>query len=118
MHLTVDKPPTLRLHGRLRELKTKILTPDDTTSLMKSIAPERAQQELQEEGTCDFGFAYGDKARFRVSIFRQRGSLALVLRQIPYKLLSFDQIGLPEECAELVRRPRGPVPRDRAHRLG
>lgn len=107
LHLTVDKPPTLRLHGRLRELKTKVLTPDDTTALMKAIAPDRAQQELQEEGTCDFGFAYGDKARFRVSIFRQRGNLALVLRQIPYKLLSFEQIGLPEECRDLVRRPRG-----------
>ncbi|MFA7236767.1 MAG: type IV pilus twitching motility protein PilT [Phycisphaeraceae bacterium] len=107
IHLTVDKPPTLRLHGRLRELKTKVLTPDDTVSLMKSIAPERAQQELQEEGTCDFGFAYGDKARFRVSIFRQRGSLALVLRQIPTKLLGFDQIGLPPTVGDLIRRPRG-----------
>jgi len=107
LHLTVDKPPTLRLHGRLRELKTKVLTADDTVALMKSIAPERSQQELQEEGTCDFGFAYGDAARFRVSIFRQRGNLALVLRQIPSKLLSFDQIGLPSICAELCRRPRG-----------
>jgi twitching motility protein PilT len=107
LHLTVDKPPTLRLHGRLRELKTKVLDADDTTALMKSIAPERAQQELQEEGTCDFGFAYGEAARFRVSIFRQRGSYALVLRQIPNKLLSFDQIGLPETVADLTRRPRG-----------
>ncbi len=107
IHLTVDKPPTLRLHGRLRELKTKVLTADDTVALMKSIAPERAQQELQEEGTCDFGFAYGDAARFRVSIFRQRGNMALVLRQIPNKLLSFDQIGLPKIVKELCRRPRG-----------
>jgi len=107
LHLTVDKPPTLRLHGRLRELKTKVLTPDDTVALMKSIAPERNQQELQEEGTTDFGFAFGDKARFRVSIFRQRGNMALVLRQIPSKLLSFDQIGLPEMCKDLCRRPRG-----------
>ena len=107
LHLTVDKPPTLRLHGRLRELKTKTLGPDDTVALMKSIAPERSQQELQEEGTCDFGFAYGDKARFRVSIFRQRGHMALCLRQIPNKLLSFDQIGLPTIVKELCRRPRG-----------
>jgi len=107
LHLTVDKAPTLRLHGRLRPLKTKVLEPDDTVALMKSIAPERAQQELQEEGTCDFGFAYGDAARFRVSIFRQRGSLALVLRQIPNKLLTFEQIGLPEIVKDLVRRPRG-----------
>ena len=107
IHLTVNKPPTLRLHGRLRELKTKVLTPDDTVALMKSIAPERNQQELQEEGTTDFGFAFGDKARFRVSIFRQRGNMALCLRQIPSKLLTFEQIGLPEICKELCRRPRG-----------
>jgi twitching motility protein PilT len=74
---------------------------------MKSITPERNQQELQEEGGTDFGFAYGDAARFRVSVFRQRGDLALVLRQIPNKLLTFEQIGLPEICKDLIRRPRG-----------
>jgi Tfp pilus assembly ATPase PilU len=68
--------------------------------------PERNQQELQEGGT-DFGFAYGDEARFRVSVFRQRGDIAMVLRQIPNKLLTFEQIGLPEICKELIRRPRG-----------
>ena len=50
---------------------------------MKSISPERCQRELQESGTSDFGFAFGDKARFRVSIFKQRGDVAMVLRQIP-----------------------------------
>jgi twitching motility protein PilT len=74
---------------------------------MKSITPERNQQELQEEGTTDFGFAYGDNARFRVSVFRQRGDLAIVLRQIPNRLLSFEQIGIPDVCKELIRRPRG-----------
>ncbi len=107
LHLTVDKPPTLRLNARLRELKTKTLTSEDTVALMKSIAPDRAQQELQEEGTCDFGFAYGDRARFRVSIFRQRGNLAIVCRQIPSTLLTFEQIGLPEIVKDLCRRPRG-----------
>ncbi|MBI1370888.1 MAG: PilT/PilU family type 4a pilus ATPase [Planctomycetes bacterium] len=107
LHLTVGKPPTIRLHGHLRELKTKILEPDDTVALMKSISPERSQQELQELGGCDFGFAFGDKARFRVAIFRQRGNLALVLRQIPNKLLGLDQIGLPKICRDLIRRPRG-----------
>jgi twitching motility protein PilT len=107
LHLTVGRPPTVRLHGGLVNLKTKVLDSDDMVSLMKSITPERNQQELQEEGGTDFGFAYGDKARFRVSVFRQRGDLALVLRQIPNKLLTFEQIGLPEMCRELIRRPRG-----------
>jgi twitching motility protein PilT len=74
---------------------------------MKQIAPEKAQQELQEEGSCDFGFAYGTEARFRVAIFRQRGDVTLCLRLIPTQLLSFEEIGLPPILKELIRRPRG-----------
>lgn len=113
LHLTVGKPPTIRMSGRLVELKTKSLGPEDTTSLMKSISPERAQNELQEEGGSDFGFAYGPQddaersARFRVSIFRQKGSVAMVLRRIPNKLLDIDKIGLPSIVKDLIRRPRG-----------
>ena len=107
LHLTVGRPPTLRLHGTLRDLQTKVLDADDMVALMKSITPERGQQELQEEGTTDFGFAYGEAARFRVSVFRQRGNIAIVCRQIPNKLLTFEQIGLPEIVRTLIRRPRG-----------
>jgi twitching motility protein PilT len=107
LHLATGRKPTLRLHGALRNVDTKVLDADDTVALMKSITPERCQQELQEEGSCDFGFAYGDKARFRVAVFRQRGDVSLVLRLIPNELLTFDQIGLPDICKELIRRPRG-----------
>jgi len=107
LHLSTGRKPTLRLHGGLRNLDTKVLEADDTVSLMKQITPERAQQELQEEGSCDFGFAYGTEARFRVAVFRQRGDLTLVLRLIPNELLTFDQIGLPPIVRELIRRPRG-----------
>jgi twitching motility protein PilT len=107
LHLTVGRPPTVRLHGGLRSLQTKVLESEDMVSLMKAITPERNQQELQEHGGTDFGFAYGEAARFRVSVFRQRGDIAIVLRQIPNKLLTFEQIGLPEMARELIRRPRG-----------
>lgn len=107
LHLTVGRQPTIRLNGGLRNLETKVLESDDMVSLMKSITPERNQQELQEEGGTDFGFAYGEAARFRVSVFRQRGDIAIVLRQIPNRLLTFDQIGLPDICKDLIRRPRG-----------
>jgi len=107
LHLTVGRQPTIRHHGRLRNLQTKVIDSDDRVSLMKSITPERNQQELQEEGGTDFGFAYGDASRFRTSVFRQRGDLAIVLRRIPNKLLTFDQIGLPTIVKELIRRPRG-----------
>ena len=107
IHIVVGRPPVLRIHGRLRSLETKVLEPDDTAALMKSITPDRNQQELQEEGGTDFGFAFGDAARFRVSIFRQKGNTSLVLRLIPTQILSFEQIGLPKICAALCRRPRG-----------
>ncbi|MGV6813824.1 MAG: type IV pilus twitching motility protein PilT [Phycisphaerales bacterium] len=107
LHLTTGRQPTIRLNGGLRNLQTKVLDSEDMVSLMKSITPERNQQELQEEGGTDFGFAYGEAARFRVSVFRQRGDIAIVLRQIPNRLLTFDQIGLPDMCKDLIRRPRG-----------
>ena len=107
LHITVGRPPVLRLHGRLRSLETKVLEPEDTTALMKSITPDKNQQEFQEIGSTDFGFAFGDKARFRTSVFRQKGNVSMVLRLIPSELMSFDKIGLPKICAALCRRPRG-----------
>ena len=107
IHLAVGQPPVFRLHGRMRKLETKVLEPEDTVALMKSIAPERCQRELQEVGGSDFGFAFGDLARFRVSIFKQRGNVGMVLRQIPNEMLSMEQLGLPPEVAELCLRPRG-----------
>jgi len=107
IHITTGQPPVFRLHGRLRKLETKVLESDDTVSLMKSITPERCQRELQENGSTDFGFAFGEEARFRVSVFKQRGDIAMVLRQIPNDLLTPEQLGLPEACIKAVMRPRG-----------
>ncbi len=107
LHLVVGRPPTLRLHGRLRPLETKVLEPEDTISLMKAITPERSQQELQEQGGTDFGFEFGNAGRFRTAVFQQRGNISIVLRLIPAKLLSFDDIGLPAIVKSLCRRPRG-----------
>jgi len=108
LHLTTQQPPVVRLDGRMVKLETKVLEPDDMVGLMKSITPERNQQELQEVGGTDFGFAFGDKARFRVSVFKQRGDIAMVLRQIPNLFLTFEQLGLPTEpIMKLLDRPRG-----------
>jgi twitching motility protein PilT len=107
LHIAVGKPPTIRLHGHLRELQTKVLEPEDSVALMKSITPERIQQEYEESGSGDFGFAYGEAARFRVAIFKQKGCCSMVLRQIPNKLLTFEQIGLPRMAEQICRRPRG-----------
>src|SRR3990172_12694532 len=107
LHISVGQPPVLRIHGRLQRLKTKILEPGDTVALMKSITPDRCQQEFQETGSTDFGFAFGDAARFRVSVFRQRGNVSMVLRQIPVELWSMDFLGVPPVYKQLCMRPRG-----------
>jgi len=107
IHITVGQPPVFRLHGRMRRLETKVLDSDDTAALMKSITPERCQHELQETGTTDFGFAFGEAARFRVSVFKQRGQYGLVLRQIPTYMMSFEELGTPSIVQELITRPRG-----------
>lgn len=107
IHLTVGRKPTLRINGHLVSLDTDVLDGDATTALMKSITPEKNQIELQKHGGTDFGFAYGKECRFRTSVFRQKGNISLVLRLIPNTLLSFEQIGLPEQCAELCTRERG-----------
>ena len=107
LHITVGQPPVLRIHGRMQKLKTKVLDSGDTMGLMKSITPDRCQQEFQETGSTDFGFAFGDQARFRVSVFRQRGEVAIVLRQIPIEMLSMEDLGVPTVIKDLIMRPRG-----------
>ncbi len=108
LHISCGQPPVVRRDGRMIRLDTKVLEPEDTVALMKSIAPERNQQELQEVGTTDFGFAFGDSGRFRVSIFKQKAKVSMVLRRIPSEFLTFEQLGLPSETIkEMLHRPRG-----------
>ena len=107
LHIAVGQPPVIRLDGRMRRLETKVLESEDTVALMKSITPERCQQELQEVGGTDFGFAFGSAARFRVAIFKQRGCVGMVLRRIPNDFMTFEQLGLPKVCSDLIMRPRG-----------
>lgn len=107
LHISVGQPPVLRVHGRLRRLETKVLEPDDAMALMKAITPDRCQQELQERGGTDFGFAYADKCRFRVAVFKQKGNVSIVCRRIPSQFLTFEQLRMPDAIRRLITRPRG-----------
>jgi twitching motility protein PilT len=107
LHLRVGVPPVIRSHGGLVSMDLPALTGEDTERLMKAITSESHIQKVREHGGTDFGFAYGDQARFRVSVFKERGSHGLVLRQIPNKLLTLEQIGLPPSVKDLLYRPRG-----------
>lgn len=107
LHITTGQPPVIRHQGRMKKLDTRPLTKDDTVSLMKSITPDRCQQELQERGGTDFAIEFVDGYRFRVAIFRQRGDIGLVMRRIPSGFLTFEQMGMPEAIKPLITRPRG-----------
>ena len=107
LHLAVGSPPILRINGSLHPLETDILKADDTDRLMKSITSEDHVQKVREQGGTDFGFGFGEVARFRVSVFKQKGNIGLVLRLIPSRLLTIEEIGLPVQVKELLYKPRG-----------
>lgn len=107
LHLAVGVPPVLRLHGRMQAIDASPLKAEDTERFMKSITSEDHQQRVREGGGTDFGFGFGTAARFRVSVLKAKGTVGMVLRQIPTKLMSLDGIGLPPQVKELIFRPRG-----------
>src|ERR1700744_1462346 len=107
LHIRVGVPPVMRVHGVLHRVDGPVLGPEDTEELMRSITSEDHIQHVRERGGADFGFAFGEAARFRVSVFKEKGNFALVLRQIPSRLLKLDDIGLPPSVRELLYKPRG-----------
>jgi len=109
LHLRVGVPPVIRVHGILHRVEGPICKPEDTEELMRSITSEDHIQQVRERGGADFGFAFGELARFRVSVFKEKGNFGLVLRQIPSKLLTMEQIGIPASVRDLLYKPRGLV---------
>jgi twitching motility protein PilT len=110
LHVRVGLPPVIRVHGILQRVEGPPLQPQDSEELMRSITSEDYIQHVREAGGADFGFAFGDAARFRVSVFKEKGNFGLVLRQIPTKLLTLDEIGLPKDTINtLLHKPRGLV---------
>lgn len=109
LHLQVGQAPCLRISGSMTPIDGPLLTPTDTEKLMLSITPDAHVQNTKLNGGADFGFAFADKARFRVSVLKTKGNYGLVLRQIPYKMFGLRDIGLPDKIRELLYRPRGLV---------
>ena len=107
LHISCGQPPVVRHQGRMRKLDAKLLDSDDTTGLMKSITPDRCQQELQQRGGTDFAIEYVDGYRFRVAVFKNKGTIGMVLRRIPSQFLTFEQLRTPEVIRQLIVRPRG-----------
>ena len=107
LHLSVGTPPALRQHGRLVKLNTRPLTPEDTEKLARAITSDANFARVNEQGSVDFGFSYRDANRFRVSVYRQKGCIAVALRIIPKRMMSLEEIGLPPAVRGLLETPRG-----------
>ncbi|MFH0795973.1 MAG: type IV pilus twitching motility protein PilT [Candidatus Omnitrophota bacterium] len=107
LHIHTNRPPVMRLHGSLVDMNKVPLTSEDTVGYMKAITSHEHQEELAKVGSTDFGFAFKNLARFRVAAYRQRGEIAISMRLIPYKFLTFEQLGLETKIIELLDRPRG-----------
>jgi twitching motility protein PilT len=109
LHLTTGSPPQLRIDGQLVPLRVPPLTPVDTKQLCYSILTDAQKVRFEEDLELDLSFGVKNLARFRSNIFMQRGAVAGAFRVIPFKILSFAELGLPPVVGELCRKPRGLV---------
>jgi twitching motility protein PilT len=107
LHITTGSPPQLRIDGELVPLKTAPLTPVETKQICYSILTDAQKHKFEEENELDLSFGVKGLSRFRSNIFMQRGAVAGAFRTIPFKILTFQELGLPPVVAELSKKPRG-----------
>jgi twitching motility protein PilT len=109
LHITTGSPPQLRIDGKLVPLKTNPLSPVETKQLCYSILTDAQKHRFEEDSELDLSFGVKNLSRFRANIFMQRGAVAGAFRTIPFKILTFQELGLPPVVAELAKKPRGLV---------
>jgi twitching motility protein PilT len=111
IHLTVGQPPKLRIDGELRDSETwpGTLTPKETSLLAYSLLTEKQKHSFEVEDELDFSFGVARLSRFRANVFRQRGAIALAIRQIPFEIRSFESLGIPPVVAGFANRVNGMV---------
>jgi twitching motility protein PilT len=107
LHVTTGSAPQLRIDGRLAPLRIPALTAQDTKQLCYSILTDAQKHKFEESNELDLSFGVKGLARFRANVFMQRGAVAGAFRTIPFKILTFDDLGLPPSVQEFARRPRG-----------
>jgi twitching motility protein PilT len=109
LHLTVGAPPVVRIDGKLERLTFDFLTSEDTKKLSYSMLNEKQKMKFEQNSELDFSFGIEQLSRFRCNMFMQRGNLAVAIRQIPYEIRAFDELGLPKVISEFAKLPRGLV---------
>ncbi|HUK21680.1 MAG TPA: type IV pilus twitching motility protein PilT [Gemmatimonadales bacterium] len=110
LHIVAGERPKIRVDGDIvNATSDEVLTPKDTLSLAYSVLTESQKKRFETENELDFSFGIQNLARFRGNCFKQRGCVSLVIRQIPFNVRTFDDLGLPNVVAKLAERPRGLV---------
>ena len=109
LHLTINTPPQVRVHGHLRRLDGASLSAAETKQLIYSVLTDSQKKRFEETMELDFSFGIRGLARFRCNVFNQQGAVGAVYRLIPEKIRSFTDLGLPPVLAALAERPRGLV---------
>ncbi|HSJ09954.1 MAG TPA: type IV pilus twitching motility protein PilT, partial [Longimicrobiales bacterium] len=109
LHLTVGSPPIVRQHGELTRIKFRELAPADMQALMYEIMTPAQRAHFEETNDTDFAYEIPEIARFRVNVFRQRKGMGAVMRTIPAKVLSADDLGLPEGVRRFCKLNKGLV---------
>ncbi len=109
LHITTGSPPQLRIDGRLVPVKTPPLTPAETKQLCYSILTEVQKARFEQNNELDLSFGVKSLSRFRANIFMQRGAIAGAFRTIPFKIMGFQELGLPAVVGDLARKHRGLV---------
>ena len=107
LHITTSSPPQLRIDGKLHPLKMPPMSPPETKQLCYSILTDAQKHKFEEANELDLSFGVRGLSRFRANIFMQRGAVAGAFRSIPYKIKTFDELGLPKVVLELSQKPRG-----------
>ncbi len=107
LHLTTGTSPQLRIDGKLHPLRMPPLSPPETKQLCYSVLTDAQKHRFEETNELDLSFSVQKLSRFRANIFIQRGNIAGAFRAIPFKIKTFDDLGLPKVVAELAQRPRG-----------
>jgi twitching motility protein PilT len=110
LHLVAGERPKVRVDGDITNASSEeVLTPKDTLSLAYSVLTENQKKRFETENELDFSFGIQNLARFRGNVFKQRGCVSVVIRQIPFSVKTFQELGLPQVVAQLADRPRGLV---------
>lgn len=107
LHITTNSAPQIRVDGKLMVLDYPPLNPVDTKQLCYSVLTDTQKHKFEEENELDLSFGVKGLSRFRGNVFVQRGAVAGVFRVIPYKILTFEDLGLPPIVKELAEKPRG-----------